>query len=90
MARRSRDVPRSSYVAVAPTPGKMILFMGSYCFHSCPAHDIPPAFSSSPDGDPGREGVRGSRGAAGAGPRRKSEGAAPPPRRAPRRARVDH
>ena len=90
VARGPRDAPRSLYVGLAPTPGKMILFMGSYCFHSCPAHDIPPAFSLSPDGDPGRGGVRGSRGAAGAGPRRKSEGAAPPARRAPRRARVDH
>ena len=91
VARGPRDAPRSLYVGLAPTPGKMILFMGSYCFHSCPAQDIPPSlFSLSPDGDPGRGGVRGSRGAAGAGPRRKSEGAAPPPRRAPRRARVDH
>ena len=90
VARGPRDAPRSLYVGLAPTPGKMILFMGSYCFHSCPAHDIPPAFSLSPDGDPGRGGVRGSRGAAGAGPRRKSEGAAPSARRAPRRARVDH
>ena len=93
VARGPRDAPRSLYVGLAPTPGKMILFMGSYCFHSCPAQDegIPPSlFSLSPDGDPGRGGVFGSRGAAKDGPRRKSEGAAPPPRRAPRRARVDH
>ena len=56
VARGPRDAPRSLYVGLAPTPGKMILFMGSYCFHSCPAHDIPPAFSLSPDGDPGRGG----------------------------------
>ena len=58
VARGPRDAPRSLYVGLAPTPGKMILFMGSYCFHSCPAHDIPPAFSLSPDGDPGRGGAR--------------------------------
>ena len=53
------SVPRSLYVGLEPTPGKMILFMGSYCFHSCPAQDedIPPSlFSLSPDGDPGRGG----------------------------------
>lgn len=32
--------PRSSYVAGTPTPGKMSLFIGSYCFHSCPAQDV--------------------------------------------------
>jgi hypothetical protein len=32
--------PRASYVGCMPTPGKMILLMGSYCFHSCSAHDI--------------------------------------------------
>ena len=76
VARGPRDAPRSLYVGLAPTPGKMILFMGSYCFHSCPAHDIPPAFSLSPDGDPGRGGC-----AARAAPRAPAPGGSPRARR---------